>query len=60
MLKSQKKGNRINTNDGRLCFEEILFESQYKNITLNDVLVILTGEFFDSLEESSKKSKKSI
>ena len=47
--KSPKKIGKIGRKDGGLLFEEILFGYQYGNITLNDILVILNGEYLDSL-----------
>ena len=47
---SPKKGTNIQKEDGGLSFEQILFGYQYGNITLNDVLVILNGDYLDSLK----------
>ena len=47
---SPKKLSKIQTDDGGLFFEQILFGCQYGNITLNDVLVILNGDCLDSLK----------
>ena len=47
---SPKKINKVKAKDGGLVFENILFGKIYGNITFNDVLVILNGKNFDSLE----------
>ena len=47
---SPKKINKKKGKDGGLLFENILFGKIYGNITFNDVLVILNGKNFDSLE----------
>ena len=51
---SPKKGNKISTRDSGLFFEQLLFGVQYGPITLNDILVILNGDCFDSLENLQK------
>ena len=55
---SPKKGNKISTRDGGLFFEQLLFGVQYGDITLNDVLVILNGDCFNSLKEFQKNLRK--
>ena len=47
---SPKKVGKTESLDGGLLFEQLLFGCQYGNITLNDILVILNGEYLDSLE----------
>ena len=53
-FESPKKGYEISTRDGGLFFERLLFGVQYGDITLNDVLVILNGDCFNSLNELQK------
>lgn len=55
---SPKKGYDISTKDGGLFFEQLLFGVQYGDITLNDVLVILNGDCFNSLDELQKNLRK--
>ena len=55
---SPKKIGKIETIDGGLLFEQILFGCQYGNITLNDILVILNGEYLDSLDIFQEHLKK--
>ena len=57
---SPKKGKKFSCEDGGLYFEQLLFGVQYGNITLNDVLVILNGECFNSLDEFQKKLRKKL
>lgn len=46
-----RKNNKVNIEDGGLFFEQILFWKIFGNITLNEVLVILNGDCFNSLNE---------
>ncbi len=46
---SPKKGKRIHKEDDGLFFEQLLFGNQYVNITLNDILITLNGDCFNSL-----------
>ena len=55
---SPKKGYDISTKDGGLFFEQLLFGVQYGDIKLNDVLVILNGDCFNSLDELQKNLRK--
>ena len=48
---SPRKNSKINTKDGGLYFEQILFGRIFGNIKLNDVLVILNGDCLNSLDE---------
>ena len=57
---SPKKGKKFSCEDGGLYFEQLLFGVQYGNITLNDILVILNGECFNSLDEFQKKLRKKL
>ena len=48
---SPKKNSKISERDGGLFFEQILFGKKYTKITLYEVLVILNGDCFDSIEK---------
>ena len=55
---SPRKNNKISTKDGGLFFEQILFGKIFGNITLNEVLVILNGDCFNSLNELHENIRK--
>ena len=52
---SPRKGNSIETDDGGLYFEHLLFGKDYGDITLNDILLILNGMNFSSLYSFKEK-----
>ena len=55
---SPKKIGTFESKDGGMLFEQILFGCKYGNISLNDILVILNGEFLNSLESFKKHLNK--
>ena len=57
---SPKKGNKNLNEDGGLYFEQLLFGNQYGNIHLNDILVILNGEYFNSLTTFQENLSKEL
>lgn len=53
-----EKNKIINDSERNLDFEQILFRRELSCITLNEVLVILNGEYFNSLNEFQEKLTK--